>query len=84
MQALDAEHFSHRAAYYLGEINVLHPFREGNGRTQREFIGQLARNAGYDIDWTGISQAEMIQASIDAYNGHTDSLARLIRQGIRC
>ncbi|MOA16957.1 Adenosine monophosphate-protein transferase VbhT [compost metagenome] len=84
LQDLDAEKFSQRAAYYLGEINVLHPFREGNGRTQREFIGQLARNAGYDIDWTGISQAEMIRASIDAYNGNADSLARLIRQGIRC
>jgi len=84
LQELDADHFSQRAAYYLGEINVLHPFREGNGRAQREFMGQLARSAGYDIDWTGISQAEMIQASIDAYNGHTDSLARLIRQGIRC
>ena len=42
------------------------------------------RYAGYDIDWTGISQAEMIRASIDAYNGNADSLARLIRQSIRC
>ncbi|AUA54573.1 cell filamentation protein Fic [Achromobacter spanius] len=44
----------------------------------------LEHNAGYDIDWTGISQAEMIRASIDAYNGNADSLARLIRQGIHC
>ncbi|HZD50651.1 MAG TPA: Fic family protein, partial [Silvibacterium sp.] len=28
--------FIPRAAYYLGEINAVHPFREGNGRTQRE------------------------------------------------
>lgn len=82
LRGLDADAFSQRAAYYLGEINVLHPFREGNGRTQREFIGQLARQAGYDIDWTGISQPAMIRASIDAYNGNPDSLARLIRQGI--
>jgi len=75
LQELDADHFSQRAAYYLGEINVLHPFREGNGRTQREFMGQLARSAGYDIDWSGISQAEMIQASIDAYNATTGRFA---------
>ncbi|MDT3701306.1 MAG: Fic family protein [Thermincola sp.] len=36
-----------RLAYYLSEINVLHPFREGNGRVQRLFIEYLAENAGY-------------------------------------
>lgn len=34
--------FANRGAYYLGEINAVHPFRDGNGRTQREFIRQLA------------------------------------------
>ena len=33
---------SERLAYYLGEINMIHPFREGNGRTQRIYIEQLA------------------------------------------
>ena len=36
------ERFATRAAYYFGEINAVHPFREGNGRTQREFIKELA------------------------------------------
>ncbi|WP_390440172.1 Fic family protein [Lactonifactor longoviformis] len=31
-----------KAAYYFSEINALHPFSEGNGRTQRELIRQLA------------------------------------------
>ncbi|MGR6981909.1 Fic/DOC family protein [Testudinibacter sp. P27/CKL/0425] len=35
---LDNERVSNRLAYYLGEINVIHPFRDGNGRTQRIFI----------------------------------------------
>lgn len=82
LRDLDADEFSQRAAHYLGEINVLHPFREGNGRTQREFIGQLAREAGHDIDWTGISQTEMVKASIDAYNGDSRTLASLIRRAI--
>jgi fido (protein-threonine AMPylation protein) len=37
--------------YYLAEINATHPFREGNGRTQRAFLQQLAEDAGYRIDW---------------------------------
>lgn len=84
LRGLDQNEFSQRSAFYLGEINVLHPFREGNGRTQREFIGQLAREAGHNIEWTGIQQTEMIQASIDAYNGNSEGLARIIRRGLRC
>lgn len=43
--------FCRRAAHYLGEIDALHPFREGNGRAQREFIRELAAEAGYEIAW---------------------------------
>lgn len=78
LRGLDVDQFSERAGYYLGEINVLHPFREGNGRTQRHFIMQLACEAGHTIDWSGISQGEMIRASIAAYNGDSGGLARLI------
>lgn len=42
---------SERLAYYLGEINMIHPFREGNGRTQRIYIEQLCLNNGrFEID----------------------------------
>ena len=33
----------HRLAYYLSEVNVLHPFREGNGRTQRLFLSSISQ-----------------------------------------
>lgn len=66
----------------MGEINVLHPFREGNGRTQREFIGQLAREHGYRINWEGISQNDMVNASIEAYHGSSASLGHLIRTNL--
>lgn len=46
LTGLDTAAFSERAAYYLGEINALHPFREGNGRAQREFINHLAYKNG--------------------------------------
>lgn len=43
---LPRDAFVRRLACYLGEVNALHPFREGNGRAQRAFFGQLARDAG--------------------------------------
>ncbi|MFS0783342.1 Fic/DOC family protein [Bacillus sp. 1P06AnD] len=61
---LDTQQFSMRAAYYMGEINVLHPFREGNGRTQREFIRELALDNGYIIDWSLIKKEHLLEASI--------------------
>ncbi|MBQ7801517.1 MAG: Fic family protein [Oscillospiraceae bacterium] len=57
----------HRLAYYMSEINVLHPFREGNGRTQRLFIEYLALVAGYRLDFSLVSAQEMIVASADSF-----------------
>lgn len=66
---LSKETFSERAAFYLGEINAIHPFREGNGRTQREFISHLAYNNGYFIDWRNVEQKKMIEASAQSFKG---------------
>ena len=75
---LDQPAFTGRAAHYLGELNALHPFREGNGRTQREFIRTLALHNGFEINWEGISQTEMTVASIAAFHGKSQPLADLI------
>lgn len=64
LKGLDKEQFSERASYYLGEINMLHPFREGNGRTQREFFRTLAMKNGYQLDWSKIDQKTMLETSI--------------------
>ncbi|ACS52148.1 cell filamentation protein Fic (plasmid) [Bartonella grahamii as4aup] len=82
LRGLDADEFSQRAGYYMGEINALHPFREGNGRTQREFIGQLACEAGYNINWDGITREEMTKASIEALYGTSELLSELIRKNL--
>jgi cell filamentation protein len=44
-------------------MNALHPFREGNGRTQRMFLSFLARAASYDLRWNQVTQEQMVQAS---------------------
>ena len=63
LSGADLGRFASRAAYYLGEINAIHPFREGNGRAQREFIRELGCRKGLVIDWKRVSQEEMIEAS---------------------
>ena len=71
---LDAQTFANRAAYYLGELNAAHPFREGNGRTQREFIRELGINAGHYIDWRATTTEEMIGASKSSHRTGDSSL----------
>jgi cell filamentation protein len=56
-----------KLSYYLGELNAMHPFREGNGRTQRIFIEYLANVAGYYVDFSKVSSKEMIEASSDSF-----------------
>jgi len=83
LQGLDIVDFSHRAAYYLAEINAIHPFREGNGRTQREFIRLLAQQAGHKLTWKRLSQAENIAASILSHTrGDNSGLATIIQAAI--
>jgi cell filamentation protein len=60
---LPKEEFIMRLAYYYDQLNFIHPFREGNGRTQRVFWGRVANDAGYDIDWSLIHNDENDEAS---------------------
>ncbi len=82
LAGLDPAAFSERAAHYLGEVNALHPFREGNGRTQREFISHLAAATGYYIAWENVKRDDMLQASIASFKGDTSQLAALIRANL--
>lgn len=60
----DKKKLSNRLAYYMAELNVLHPFREGNGRTIREFIRQLSLRNGYEFNIKNVNPNEMLKASI--------------------
>jgi cell filamentation protein len=65
---LSRDAFAERAADLLAELNAVHPFREGNGRTQRAFVEQLAQAAGHDLDFSVISKERMIVASMAAHD----------------
>ena len=62
----------------LGDINALHPFREGNGRTQREFIRCIGLLNGYGFDWSLVSSEENIIASYESVNGDNTKLKAII------
>jgi cell filamentation protein len=75
----DKKEMSIRLAYYLGELNMIHPFREGNGRTQRIYIEQLCLNNGrFEIDFTEVTKDEMIAASVRSANTSNDLLEELL------
>ncbi len=57
------EDFPRRMAYHYDNYNFIHPFREGNGRTQRLFWSLLCHKAGFDLDWRGVSGVENDEAS---------------------
>ena len=82
LQGLSVDQFADRAAYYMAEMNVLHPFREGNGRTQREFIRELAQHAGFTLDWSRVDQDKLFQASVRS-KVDTRDLAAVIREAIQ-
>ena len=63
-------------------LNMLHPFREGNGRTERIFIAQLIRINGYDIDFSEIDSDYLIIATIQAAQGVTDNLIKIFSEHI--
>ncbi|WP_272682124.1 Fic/DOC family protein [Providencia sp. PROV129] len=51
-------------AHLFCELNLLHPFREGNGRTLRFFFEEMLFVLGYDIKWPAISQQDWINANV--------------------
>jgi cell filamentation protein len=77
------EDFAMRLGYYMGCINTMHPFREGNGRTQRVFCDAIARKAEYEIDWASIGNAAMVEACKAAFDKNYRVLARLIALNLR-
>ena len=84
LKGLDLPAFSRRAGHYMGELNAIHPFRDGNGRTQREFIRQLALRGSFVVNWSRITRPRMGDAShLSFQKADNSGLADLILQSIQ-
>lgn len=82
-QGLEHVDFAAAIAEFYHDINLLHPFREGNGRVQRLFFTLLIRRAGYDINFADCDTNELMIATIYAAQGVLDFLVRFFQREIK-
>lgn len=79
LRKLDADAFAPQAAHFLSELNVIHPFREGNGRTQMTFLSLLALRAGHPLTFDPLEREAFLPAMIAAFSGNEAPLTAQIR-----
>jgi cell filamentation protein len=80
LRRLDANTFAVRAAHFLAEVNAIHPFHEGNGRTDLSFLTVLAHQAGHPLALERLDPDAMLNATVTSFEGDEQQLAKLIRQ----
>ncbi len=83
LEGLDYAQFVKRLTYHFSEINALHPFRDGNGRSQREFIRELALYNHYAIDFSIATGKEMLDASVEAFLCRYEKMEALFDRCLR-
>lgn len=83
LRDLGVDDFVKKAASLLATLNVIHAFREGNGRTQLSFLLLVADNAGHPLDFTDLDPAAMLTAMIKSFFGNEDQLSELLRSCIK-
>ena len=79
---LPFDEFSKRIAEFFNDVNCIHPFREGNGRTQRIYFAHLIRHYGYDINFADVDTDELLFATIQASSGVMDFLIEFFENSI--
>ncbi len=83
LRGLSRDAFVGRLAYYLGEVNALHPFREGNGRAQQAFFGQLARDTGFTLAWQYLDPVRNVEASAAIVRGDPEPMRKMLDALVR-
>ena len=76
------QEFAREAAVIISDVNYIHPFREGNGRTQLQYLKQLATQADHNLDLTLINAAAWIEASKASHAVDYALMADVIRHAI--
>lgn len=82
LENLSIKKLADRLAYYIGEINAIHPFREGNGRSQRMFIECIALHNGLQLDFAKISNEEMLKASVETFNLEYEFMSEILLRAL--
>lgn len=69
-------------AQMFGDLNVIHPFREGNGRAQRILFEHIIINTGHEISWWAAESDEWVRANIDAVTCNYGALESIFERCI--
>jgi cell filamentation protein len=80
LKGLDRAAFLERLTHYHAEMYAVHPFREGNTRSLRVFLGQLAGEAGHRIAWEHLDHERSFAANVLSLNGQNEQLRALLEQ----
>ena len=79
-QGLGADDFAAEAAHFLADLNAIHPFREGNGRTQLSFLMLLADQAGHPLQLERLDPKEILDAIIKSFGGNEAPLLAVLKR----
>ena len=82
LKRLPAREFAREAGVIIGDINYIHPFREGNGRAQAQYLKQLAAQAGHHLDFRRVDPVMWIEASKASHATDYSSMVDVIRKAI--
>ena len=74
----DAGQWADRAAYHWAAILHAHPFRDGNGRSARIWMEDLASAAGHQLDWTRSSAERNVHVAVAAGHGDYEPMRALL------
>jgi cell filamentation protein len=80
LKGLQPEAFAAAAAHFLATLNAIHPFREGNGRTQISFLTLLADRADHPVNLDRLAPERFLDAMIESFHGNEQSLMAEVRQ----
>lgn len=78
LRGLERSNFAAEAGQIIGDVNYVHPFREGNGRTQLQYLKLLAIQAGHPLDLTKIDATGWLKASREAHLARYALMAEVI------
>lgn len=80
LSGLSPNEFAAQAATFLATLNAIHPFREGNGRTQLTFLALLSDRAGYPLDLDRLEPEQFLGAMVANFRRDTLDLSAHIRR----
>lgn len=72
--------FLDAATDFLAELNAIHPFREGNGRSQLSLMYLLGQRAGHPLTLTRINRDTFMPAMIASFLGGNGPLKNELRK----